>query len=38
VIIISIEKYPLFKVWTPRQSVSFVVRAGLMNDGERELG
>jgi hypothetical protein len=37
-IIIFIKKYPLFKVWTLRQSVSLVVSAGLMDDSERKLG
>jgi hypothetical protein len=30
--------YPLFKIWTPGQSIGFVVDAWAMDDGERKLG
>jgi hypothetical protein len=30
--------YPLFKIWTPGQSIGFVVDARAVDDGERKLG
>ena len=30
--------YPLFKVWTPRQSISFVISTWFVDNGKGELG